>query len=331
MKRPVSVVLPSLDLPELLDANLPVLLAELDRRGLDDEVVVVDDTGSGAIVEHLATRFPSVVAVRQSENSGFARALSAGIEAARHDHIFSMNTDVRVHAGFLEPLLETLSRADVGLVAPRVRLGGEADDIESINAIRFERGLVSFRQPNLPASREESVELGDAPIDVAFAVGGTMLLERELFQRLGGFDASFEPFYWEDIDLSWRVWRAGLRVVVEPRSVVDHLHRGTIGKVVPRELVQCMLEKNRWLFTWKHLDRTALEEHLAGLCRLVIDATARGRRDELVPLCYALEQLAGVLTARDGSLDAPNNFRELAERTDPTAHPDSNSQRTRSN
>jgi GT2 family glycosyltransferase len=293
--RPVSVVIPSLDDFDLFERHLPALLDELERRAARDEVVVVDDTGRDVLASALQARWPSVRVVPMPENSGFARAMTAGIEAARHELVFAMNPDVLVRRGFLDPMVACLAEDDVWAVVPRILLGGAEDKIESWSFLAERNGVLELDQPALRGSADaRALRLGP----VTFAVGGACLYRRADFLAVG-FDPLFEPFYWEDIDWSWVGWRRGKRVLYQPAAVVEHQHRGTIGRRVPREFVRAMVERNRILFGWKHIDSPALQRrHLAALYRWALDAYLEDRREDLVWLAFALERLDAALAAR---------------------------------
>jgi GT2 family glycosyltransferase len=306
--RPVSVVIPSFDDTELLERNLPPLLAEVARRALGDEVLVVDDTGRDVIAAKLAPRFPQVRVFARSENGGFARTLRSGVENAAHDLVFAMNPDVRVRSGFLDPLVACLQE-DVSAVVPRVLLGGDEQRVESLTELQWKDGLVELRQRGLEPGGEEA-RLRMAP--VAFAIGGACLFRKREFLATGGFDPLYEPFYWEDVDWGWRAWRAGKRVLYQPASVVEHHHRGTIGRLVEEELVRAAIEKNRLLFPWKHVDDPELlRAHVAALYRLALDAYALDQRDELIWLDLALEELERALASRAKQAKNARSFAEL--------------------
>ena len=309
MTRPVSIVIPCLDDRDLLERSLPLLLAERDRRALGDEIVVVDDTGEGVLASWLADRFPEVVAVAREANGGYAAALLEGVGKASHELVFCMNPDVFVRPGFLDPLVACLDDEEVHSVAPRVLLNGDPERVESITAIDVRRGLGQVRQVGLEGRADAFVA---APIPVAYAIGGTCLLRRDEFLAEGGFDPLYEPFYWEDVDLGWRAWRAGRRVLYQPASVVEHHHRGTIGKRVPRDLTVAMIERNRLLFQWKYLDdEQALADHLAALYRLAVDTWLAGEREDLLWLLLALDELDAALAARDALPEARRSFEEI--------------------
>ncbi len=312
MTQRVSIVLPSLDQLDLLEQNLPPLLRELECRDAGDEVIVVDDTGRGVLEEELARAFPSVSVIAREHNGGFARALRTGVEAARAELVFSLNTDVRVRPGFLEPLIGHLRLPEVAAVVPRVLLNGREDKVESVTELRLEQGLPSVAQVGLAGA----AALPERASPIAFAVGGAFLFRRDEFLRRGGFDPLFEPFYWEDVDLGVAEWTAGRRVIYEPQSVVEHHHRGTIGKLVQEDVFRAAIEKNRLLFAWKFLDEPELlREHVSALFRMTLDAWIRDERAELLWLVLALEQLDEALERRRGREKGALSFREALARS----------------
>jgi len=127
-------------------------------------------------------------------------------------------------------------------------------------------------------------------VPAGFALGGACLMRRDEFLA-APYDPRFEPFYWEDVDLAERARAAGRRVLVDPRSVVEHWNRGTIGERVPESLVRAAIEKNRLLFTWKHeRDPERLREHLETLAGRVLEHATCEQREELIWLLLALEQ-----------------------------------------
>lgn len=296
MSPAVSIVLPALGDTDLLARCLPPLLRELEARGAGDEALIVDDTGDDVLAAWVTPRFPAVRVVPREVNGGFARAMHTGAEAARNALLFSMNTDVVVQPGFLGPLVDCMEDPKTFAVTPKVLLNGDADLVESVTALRAADGFFEFHQPALG----EGSGPGPAEVaSIAFAVGGTCMLRRDAFLARGGFDPMYEPFYWEDIDLCWSAWRRGERVLYQPASVVEHHHRGTIGKLVDLPTVLSAMEKNRLLFHWKHLDTPGrIDDHVAALYRQVIDAWLTDQREDLVSLNLALEQVEEALAAR---------------------------------
>jgi len=306
----VSIVMPCLDDVDLLERHLPALLAEFERRGCDDELVVIDDTGRDVLKSWVAERFPGVRVVAQPFNSGFAQALLAGVRLARHELVFCMNPDVLVHAGFLEPLVDCLADPAVHSAAPRVLLQGDPQRIESVTEVAWVEGVLRVVQPALDGG-VEPYQSGRR--NVAYAIGGTCLLRRSEFLASGGFDPLYEPFYLEDTDLGLVALRAGRRVVYEPASVVEHHHRGTIGKRIPRPFVVAMIERNRLLLQWKLIDDPArAEAHVASLVRVATDALLCDEREALIWLALALDRFDALERSRRALAPAVVGLEELA-------------------
>lgn len=306
--KPVSVVIPALgDVPLLRRAMKPLLL-EFELRDHGDELIVVDDTGTGELTEHHQALFEHHDHVRiltRETNGGFARALATGVEAAHHDLVFSMNSDVIVRRGFLEPLVAACDQADVFAAAPAVWLNGRSDAVESFTAVELRGGLLDVRTP-----RPTPPKSGVHPIP--FAVGGTMLFDRARFAALDGFDPMFEPFYFEDVDLCWRAWRSGLRTLYVAGSVVEHHHKGTIGKLLSESRRRAAVERGELLFNWKHLDDADLADHLALLFRRTLDGYLTDRREELIWISLALGKLEEAAGGRDAH--AKHSSKAVVER-----------------
>jgi glycosyltransferase involved in cell wall biosynthesis len=70
---------------------------------------------------------------------------------------------------------------------------------------------------------------------------------------LGGFDEILRPFYYEDTDLGLMAWKRGWKVLYQPRSIVFHEHRGTIGRKFAPAYISSVLKKNSILFVWKNI------------------------------------------------------------------------------
>ena len=91
------------------------------------------------------------------------------------------------------------------------------------------------------------------PFPCFYGGGGSCAFDRRKFLELGGFDELLRPFYLEDTDLGFMAWKRGWKVLYQPRSVVYHEHRGTIGKKFSQRYIQAILKKNFALFTWKNI------------------------------------------------------------------------------
>ena len=106
--------------------------------------------------------------------------------------------------------------------------------------------------------------------------GGSCAFDRRKFLELGGFDPLYEPFYYEDTDLGFQAWKRSWKVFYQPRSVVYHEHRGTIGRRFSRERIERVLKKNCLLWSWKNIHEGSrlsghfVQSYVAALLSLLI-------------------------------------------------------------
>lgn len=256
MTAAVSIVIPAYNGRSHLEANLPSLLeATRGRAGL--EVIVVDDGSVDETPEFLAGRFPAVTVIALAANRGFAGACNAGAHAAKGDLVYFLNSDARVREDFLDPVVKGFGDPAVFAVGSRGIPGSEQGTVTV---------AVPFFRFGLFGHRYVVTDIPPRPIPAYFVSAGHAAFAREKFLALGGFDELYRPFYWEDIDLCFRAWRQGWKVLLEPQSVVRHAGQGTIGRFYIPRRIQSIYWKNRFLFIWKNLrDRALVAEHLACL------------------------------------------------------------------
>lgn len=187
------------------------------------EVVVVDDGSSDATPQRLAD-VGGIRALRNERNLGFIGSCNAGAAASRGDYVLFLNNDTVVTPGWLDALVRCIEEAPgaglVGakLVYPDGRLqeaGGIVfNDASGWNVGRFE----DPEDPRYNFRREAD-----------YCSGAAIMLRRDLFARLGSFDARYTPAYYEDTDLAFAVRAAGLKVWYEPAATVVHFEGITSG------------------------------------------------------------------------------------------------------
>src|SRR5213595_230789 len=203
-------------------------------------------------------RFPRVKVVALETNLGFGGGSNAGFRAAANDIVVLLNSDMRVAPDFLAPLLEGFRDPEVFAVACQIFF---SDPLK----LREETGLTQgwWQDGGLRVRHRIDPEIDDL-FPCFYGGGGSCAFDRHKFEELGGFDRLFEPFYLEDTDLGYLAWKRGWKVLYQPRSIVYHEHRGTIGKTFSPEFIQSILHKNFLLFSWKNIHEfPRIAEHFA--------------------------------------------------------------------
>lgn len=278
----------------LLETCLPRVLRAVEAAGGDHEVIVVDDASRDDTAEFVRRAFPGVRLIRLARNLRFAGANNAAARAALGDVLVFLNNDMLVEPGFLEPLLSHFADPAVFAATAYIQMPGQGAQTHRVR----ETGLVRARfEDGFFALRHEE-PTSDQPVAVLYAGGGSSAYRRDYFLRLGGFDRLFRPFYFEDLDVTYRAQKVGWRVLFEPRSRVLHKHRQTNNpRNFPGPYIERMFQKNSLLFTWKVLtDPAFVNAHFASLWRRLM--RPRENPGLAVWFLLALRQLPELLVKR---------------------------------
>ena len=201
---------------DLLD-SLPAALG-----GLTADVVVVDNESTDETVKLLESRDDCRVV--RSTNVGYAGGINRGVrEASGADAILILNPDARLHECSVPLLLKALSEPHTGIVAPQVRSadGGLEPSLRRKPTLLRALGLTWTGIALLSEYVRETSEYA-RPHVVDWALGAVLIMSRECFDALGGWDESYF-LYSEETDLSLRARDLGILTRYEPRSVAVHI------------------------------------------------------------------------------------------------------------
>lgn len=239
MEKGISVVIPNYNGKHLLKKNLPLVV----KNCHGCEIIVVDDASTDGSVDFLKHKFRNVRVIKQSKNNGFAITANLGVEKAKSPFVLLLNSDVSPRQNFLKTAIKHFKNEKlfaIGLLDYSHENGKIL--VKGRGGIKFKRGLFI----HYPAFIERGATF--------WVSGGSGLFNRDKFLQLGGFDPIFKPFYWEDIDLSFRAWRAGYSCIFEPLAKVDHYHEeGAITTQKSQFYIQTVSYKNQFIFTWKNI------------------------------------------------------------------------------
>jgi GT2 family glycosyltransferase len=236
--RPLcSIVIPVHNRAALTRACLDALLAQ--ELG-DCELIVVDDDSSDGTPELLEGYGDAVTVLRRDDQGGFSRACNAGAEVAGGRHLVLLNNDTLPTDGWLAALVDDAEAhphaAIVGskLLWPNNTVQHAGVVIDSArNALHVYLGFPA-EHPAVNRSRAFQI-----------VTGAAMLVRREAWDRLGGFDESFVNG-WEDVDLCLRAGEAGYEVRCCHESVLYHLEGATRGRDPLGDEPNWALFRKRW-------------------------------------------------------------------------------------
>lgn len=228
-----SVVIPNWNGRELLEKNLPKVLA----IGADEVIIIENGSTDGSLEylqKHKAQSIKHNLKIIENErNLGFARAVNQGFLAAKGDLVVLLNTDVIPQKDILKNILPHFKSDDVFAVS--LNEGGW-----SWARGYFKKGLIEH----------EPGEKTSEPHISFWASGGSAVFDRIKWLSLNGFNLIYEPFYWEDTDISYRAQKKGWIVLWEPRATVEHKHEVTVGKHPQASKKDLIAQRNQILFFW---------------------------------------------------------------------------------
>lgn len=292
---PVSVVIPNYNGKELLSKCLPSLEKALAAYPGGGEIVVVDDASSDGSPAWIKGRFSGVRLIALEKNRGFAQACNLGVSRALHRLVVLLNSDIIAEADFLPALVAHFRDPRVFAVQPRMMdWGGEKLNL-GVNVGHMENGYIRIWNERETLNPKRL----DRAAPTLYAVGGAMAFDRKKWDDLGGFDGLYYPFCWEDIDISYRAWKRGWKVLYEPASVVYHLHHGTIGRFFTRGYKRMVEQRNELIFIWKNIHSDYLRrEHLKRLPGRVLATALTGNPEFQRGFLSALLALPRIRRAR---------------------------------
>ena len=254
----LSIVIPTHQRPDLLHICLQRVVQHAPR---DSEVLVVDDASPANIGSRVALAFAGVQVVRLPRRGGFARAANAGIRASRGDVVELLNDDTEVQPGWADAALQRFADPLVAAVAPLVLVWPAGLVIDSAGDRYYLGGVAGKRGHGELLS---GLYLQSCPVFGASASSG--FYRRSGLDRVGLFPESFGG-YFEDVDLAFRLRRAGYQAIYEPASRVLHHVSASYGRGGRRLLEQQSCNEERVF--WRNVPASALARavprHLAVL------------------------------------------------------------------
>ena len=236
-------------------------------------IIVADNGSTDSSLELLSqeTQFGRVETLIMDQNYGFAGGYNRALKEVDAECFVLLNSDVEVTAGWLEPLVATLTnQPKVAAVAPKILSVSKPTEFEYAGAAGGFIDVLGypFCRGRILSTIEQDQGQYDTKREVFWASGAALCCRAEVFRRLGGFDADFFA-HMEEIDLCWRMQLAGYKIMVEPRSVVYHLGGGTLPNESPRKLYLNYRNNLSMLFKCSPSWQRALVAVLRPVCDMI--------------------------------------------------------------
>ena len=180
------------------------------------EVIIVDNNSTDNSIDFLTNNYPSVIILKLDSNKGFAEPNNIAAKIAKGDCLLFLNNDTIVTPNFISEMIEVIKSNKKIAICQSLLLKSD-NSIDSSGDFIDELG-VCFN------SKSTTTEIKE----IFSARGASMLIEKKIFDLVGGFDEKFFATF-EDVDLGWRSWILGYSSVIVPKSIVYHIGGQTVN------------------------------------------------------------------------------------------------------
>lgn len=294
----VSIIIPNYNGEKILQKNLPnvILAAENYKKG-NMEIIISDDNSSDNSIQFISefvnkNKKYSIKLLTTNVNRGFSSNVNRGVKEAKNDILILLNTDVSPRKDFIDPLVEHFKDDKVFAV------GCMDESIENGKTVLRGRGIGSWTKGFLMHSA------GDLDKENTLWVsGGSGAFRKSLWDKLSGLDEIFNPFYWEDIDLSYRALKSGYKTIFEKDSVVRHEHEeGVIKKKYSKNKILKVVYRNQFIFVWKNADINNLLLNFIWLPYHILNTVLKGDQYLTLGLISALLKMPQIIMSRHSAV-----------------------------
>jgi GT2 family glycosyltransferase len=278
--RPHSVALVVLNYNGIqhLQDCLSTALAAASELGGPCPVLLVDNRSTDGSVAFTRERFPGVEVIIAPKNDCLF-SLNDVVLGRSEEIIVILNNDMRFALGFVAPLVAHFDDPAVFAAGAGIRNWDDSTDTVGPRCARVHH---CWFYKWYSVDRQQ-------PAFTLEACAGAAAYRRSMFVELGGFDPLFRPGYYEDLDLSYRAWTHGWKVIYEPASRVYHRISASMRARHGQIEQDRLFYRNHLLFTAKNVGGTAFL--LGFLLLLPFRAVRPIIRGDLVPLVGFLRAL----------------------------------------
>ena len=268
-----SIIIPVFNKVEFTFQALRSLLGEIDFD--ETEVIIVNNASTDETARLLAHFQSLVTVINNKENRGFVDASNQGAGIARGKYLVFLNNDTVVLPGWLRHLRETIEGdPTVGAVGSMFLY--EDGTVQEAGAIVWRDGA-AFHYGWGGSSDDRRYNFAR---EVDYCSGASLLVRRDIFEQLGGFDRRYAPAYYEDADICFSVRSLGYKVIYQPLSRIVHHEGATAGRDTTTGFKRYQVTNRAKFFEkWREvLER----EHLPFDKSNILEASNRKRAPRLI-------------------------------------------------
>ncbi len=278
----ISIIIPVYKNKEEFLNNLQKNLKFLKNK----EIIIVNDNPQESLKKDINLIDKKIFLIENKKNLGFAKSINLGVKKADNPYVILLNSDVVIKNINFEGLIKKF-QTNSKLFAIAFAQIEKNEEIIGKNIIYLQKGLIFHKKAN-----------NIKPGITAWAEGGAAIFDREKFLYLSGFDDLYSPFYWEDIDLSYRAWKSDFEIIFNPSIEVYHFHGTTIKKYHQQKFIETTAFKHQFIFIFKNLDINHLFFTLLWLPYWIVYFILKRKSEFLKGLILSLFKIKTIIKKR---------------------------------
>ena len=216
------------------------------------EVIVVDNASIQDEASIIQEKYPHIQVLRSEKNLGFAGGNNLGIMAAHGKYLFFVNNDTIFKEFNIQAIIARFDSSNVGAVCPKIRFTWGNRPIQFAGYTPLSK--VTTRNKSIGFGEEDQGQY-DTPHTTPYAHGAAMMIKREAIDKVGLMPECYFLYY-EELDWSMMITRAGFEIWYEPACTIYHKESQTTGQNSP--LRTYYLTRNRLLLVkrnWKGISK----------------------------------------------------------------------------
>lgn len=234
----VAVVILNYNTRRHLEQFLPSVV----KNSPNARIIVADNGSPDDSVDFLEQHYPEVELIDLQENWGFAEGYNRALQQVQAEIYVILNSDVEVTPNWLDPILDAMQK-DPSIAVAQPKILAWENPLQTPHKFEYagaSGGWIDqlgypFCRGRIFSQREEDLGQYDEAQECFWASGAAFFIRAELYHQFGGFDGDYFAHN-EEIDLCWRLKRAGYSIWCIPESVVFHLGGGTLEYENPRKV-----------------------------------------------------------------------------------------------
>ena len=228
---------------------------------------MVDNASTQDEATELEKRYPLIIVIRSDKNLGFAGGNNLGIKAAHGKYLFFINNDaILPQPSALSLLITRLESSDqIGMVCPKIRFTWGKQPIQYAGYTPLSK--ITLRNKSIGFGEQDNGQY-DTPHPTPYAHGAAMMVKREIIEKVGMMPECYFLYY-EELDWSMMIRRAGYEIWYEPACTIFHKESQTTGQMSP--LKTYFITRNRLLFAQRNAQKDT--KYLTYVYLIIVVAT----------------------------------------------------------